>query len=60
MQDTDKAPGAEELITWFGSWPAAFDARWRHEPFNESETEAWKSSWKEADYEPREDPDAEF
>jgi hypothetical protein len=26
MQDTDKAPGAEELITWFGSRPSFHDA----------------------------------
>ncbi len=26
MRDADSAPGAEELITWFGSWPSFHDA----------------------------------
>ena len=26
MDDTNLAPGAEELITWFGSWPSFHDA----------------------------------
>lgn len=43
-----------------------YEERWQNKPFNESETEAWKTGWKEADcelsedYELSEDENAEF